>query len=221
MSDPPDYSLALKYGITDRASGIAKATEARVRMTDLAARVFGDKQELDVPRMTLMSLLTRAQAFHDGTLDAARSDNPFASFTLLRSYAENAAILIRVSEKQGEIRPLYPGAPVEQKFSIGKLLAYAENGSGGFAGIYSQLSGFAHPSAATALSGWRTTDEHSLVSWKSTPRFKTEGDFMLACVWLIELADANAQLWALTWTKYFGPNSEWDAPGWPETGLSR
>ena len=60
MSDPHEYSLAMKYGITDRASGIAEATEARVRMTDLAARVFGDKQELDVPRMTLMSLLTLA-----------------------------------------------------------------------------------------------------------------------------------------------------------------
>jgi hypothetical protein len=214
MSDPDEESLPAKLGIKDRASGISKAVEARKQMTSLAARAFGQDQPLDVPRMTMMSLLTRAQAFHDGAIDSALQDNPFATFTLLRSYAENAAVLIWISEKQGEVRRLYPNVPAEFTFSIGKLVAFAGKVSPGFNGIYEQLSGFAHPSAASALSSWKTTESPGHVDWASKPRFKNDDDFMIACAWLVELADANGKLWANTWNRYFGPHAEWDAPDW-------
>ena len=47
------------------------------------------------------------------------------------------------------------------------------------------------PSFQAALPG--KPDQMSPIR-AAVPRFKTEGDFMLACVWLVEFADANAQL---------------------------
>jgi hypothetical protein len=186
-------------------------------MIDRAFQAFGQQTNLNVPKMTLLSMMTRAQAFHDGAIEAAKSDNPFATFTLLRSYAENAAMLIWISTKQGELRRLYPDAPVELKFSIGKLVAHAERDSAGFREIYEQLSRFAHPGSSTAFSGFRVTGQKPLAIFSSRPSFKNDDDFMLACVWLIELAEANGALWVKSWGRYFGVTALWDPPDWDPT----
>jgi hypothetical protein len=210
-------SLASALGITDRATGIERAEAARLKMIDRAFQAFGQQTNLNVPKMTLLSMMTRAQAFHDGAIEAAKSDNPFATFTLLRSYAENAAMLIWISTKQGELRRLYPDAPVELKFSIGKLVAHAERDSAGFREIYEQLSRFAHPGSSTAFSGFRVTGQKPLAIFSSRPSFKNDDDFMLACVWLIELAEANGALWVKSWGRYFGATALWDPPDWDPT----
>ena len=217
MPDLFGPSLASAHGITDRATGIEKAEAARLKMIDRAFQAFGQQTNLNVPKMTLLSMMTRAQAFHDGAIEAAKSDNPFATFTLLRSYAENAAMLIWIGTKQGELRRLYPDAPVELKFSIGKLVAHAERDSAGFRGIYEQLSRFTHPGSSTAFSGFRMTGQKPLAIVSSRPSFKNDDDFMLACVWPIELAEANGALWAKSWSRYFGATALWDPPDWDPT----
>ena len=195
--------LAAKHGISDRATGLAKAAEARVRMTSFAGESIRRSPDLTVPKMTVMSLLTRAQSFHDGTVHALTTDNPFAAFTLLRAYAENAAMLVWLIEKPNDLVRIYPDARREMRLSVGKLINKAGTRFSGFAAIYDQLSGFAHPAAHTALSAWRAGDGEGEIQWQSAPAFKNDDDFIMACVWVIELAEANAQLWRETWEIYF------------------
>ena len=87
-----DENLAAGRGIHDRESGLVEARAARKKMTRLAMVPLKTLRQISIPSMTLMSLLTRAQAFHDGSVDALEHDNPFVTFTLVRSYAENTAV---------------------------------------------------------------------------------------------------------------------------------
>jgi hypothetical protein len=70
------------------------------------------------------------------------------------------------------------------------------------------------PADATALSGWHSPGDDLKVHWSSVPSFKTDGDFMMACVWLVELAEANAHLWREVWEMYFGETPTFVVPGW-------
>jgi hypothetical protein len=58
------------------------------------------------------------------------------------------------------------------------------------------------------------TGQKPLAIFSSRPSFKNDDDFMLACVWLIELAEANGALWAKSWSRYFGATALWDPPDW-------
>lgn len=207
-------NLPASLGITDRDSGLQKAVEAKLRMIRFISASMPKKLDFDMPRMTLMSAFTRAQAFHDGTLDALRADNPYAAFTLLRSYAENAAMLVYLLNKPADIERFYAEVPLEMRLRIGKLTASASSRLAGFKGVYEQLSGFAHPADATALSGWHSPGDELKVQWSSVPSFKNDDGFMMACVWLVELAEANAHLWREVWEMYFGETPRFTAPEW-------
>ncbi len=220
MSELPEQSLPASLGITDRDTGVAKAEEARANMTELASRSLKPSFDFGIAEMTMMSLLTRALAFHDGALDAAKADNPFAAFTLLRSYAENGAMLAWLLDHPEDIARIYPEAPRDQRLSIGRLTNNARNRFGGFQGVYEQLSGFAHPASATALSGWHAGDEERRVRWQSHTAFKNDEDFMMACVWIVELAQANAHLWRECWELYFGDPPSYIPPMWTWVGPS-
>jgi hypothetical protein len=206
--------LPASLGITDRDSGLEKAVEAKLRMTSFVRETLPNRFDFDMPRMTLLSAFTRAQAFHDGALDALRADNPFSTFTLLRSYAENAAMLVYLLNKPSEIERFYAGVPREMRLRIGKLTTNASSRLAGFKGVYEQLSGFAHPAGATALSGWHAPGDDLKVQWSSVPAFKNDDDFEMACVWLVELAEANAHLWREVWNMYFGETPTFVAPEW-------
>jgi hypothetical protein len=201
----PEPSLPKLHGITDRESGLARATASRKAMTAQVADHLPNGFGFTVGTMSLLSLLTRAQAFHDGVIGALEADNPFATMTLLRSYAENAALLVWLDEKPNELDRLLPDAGPDDRFNIGRLVAFAVRRMGGFKGIYEQLSGFAHPSSASALSGWHNEGGRR-VRWGTHPEFKNDDDFMMACVWVVELAEANTGLWLSVWDKYFGPS---------------
>lgn len=205
MSDSEIFqtSLAELHGITNRESGIAMAEHARVGLGNFISASLPSSFDFDVPLMTLMLLLNRAQSFHEGALDAVRRDNPFAAFTLLRSYAENAAVLVRILDNPTDFRRLYPGAARESKLRIGQITGAASTRFGEFKNIYDQLSKHAHPDPATAFAGWAGGEGDEL-SWSSVPHFKTEDDAMMACVWLIELAQANGQLWRECYEMLFG-----------------
>lgn len=209
-----DADLPASRGIVDKATGFAEATAARETMTTLVMTFLPKRFDFDVPRMTMLSLLTRAQGFHDGAVAALAADNPFATFTLLRSYAENAAMLCWLVDKPADIERIYPEAPPERTIRIGQLTNYAENRLGGFRGVYAQLSKFAHPGAGTALSGWHAGDENQ-VHWASAAAFKNDDDYKIACFWVVELAEANGHLWAECWEAYFGEQPTFVPPEWP------
>lgn len=208
-----DNGLPARRGIVDRQSGLAEAASAREKMTSMAARAIGAERDFDIPRMTMLSLLTRAQGFHDSAVAALQADNPFATFTLLRSYAENAALLCWLVDKPADIERIYPLAPADRTIRVGQLTNYAEKRMGGFRPIYAQLSKFAHPGAGTALSGWHTGDENS-VHWTSVPAFKNDDDFKVGCLWVVELAEANGHLWSECWNAYFGRLPTYVPPAW-------
>jgi hypothetical protein len=218
IDDVAEPSLPKLHGIVDRDSAISKATEARVRLLKFATGALPPRLDFDLPMMTLMSLLTRAQAFHDGALDAVRAGNPFAAFTLIRGYAENAAVLVRLTERPADLARLYPEAPLETRLRIGPITNGASARFGQFKGIYDQLSQFAHPHPATALSGWHASEaDDDGVHWQSVPAFKNLDDLMMACVWLIELATANANLWRECFEMYFGSTRTSVPPEWRST----
>ncbi|TFB84467.1 hypothetical protein E3O44_15410 [Cryobacterium algoricola] len=215
IEDQGEPSLPALHGISDRESGIEKAAAARVRLIRFAADAFPTPIDFDVPMMTLMSLLTRAQSFHDGALDAVRAGNPFAAFTLIRSYAENAAVLVRLKDRPDDLARLYPEAPRATRLRIGQITNGASARFGEFKGVYDQLSEFAHPSPATALSGWHASElDDGKVEWRSSPAFKSTDDLMMACVWLVELAEANSELWRECFEMYFGERRTCTPPEW-------
>lgn len=131
-----EQSLPNNLGITDRDTGITKATGARIRLTKFASESVRSPLQFGIAEMTLLSLLTRAQAFHDGALAAVKEDNPFATFTLLRSYAENAAVMVWLLDHPSDLARMYPEAPRDQRFSIGRLTNHARERFGGFQGVY-------------------------------------------------------------------------------------
>jgi len=50
-----------------------------------------------------MGLATRAAGLHDGAVHALETDNPFAAYTTLRSYAENAAAVLYAADKPEQL----------------------------------------------------------------------------------------------------------------------
>jgi len=52
------------------------------------------------------------------------------------------------------------------------------------------------------------------VRWQSAAAFKNDDDFMMACVWLVELAEANAHLWRECWELYFSDSPKYKPPVW-------
>jgi len=199
-----DNGLPATRGITDRTSGVEVAVEAQKRLIASARGALSTNEDLTMPKMTMLSLFTRAQAFHEAALAMIRENNPFAALTLLRSYAENAAMLVWLLDKPNDIKRIYPEAAESQRIRVGQLVGKAATRLGGFKPIYEQLSNFAHPGEATALSGWHATDVDRHVNWMSAPAFKNDDDFMIACFWLVELAEANGHLWQECWAMYFG-----------------
>lgn len=122
------------------------------------------------------------------------ADNPYASFTLIRAYAENAAAILYVKDRPG-VLDLFWREPDSPGVSIGKITNYAQKRFAGFRGIYGQLSQYAHPAARSLLASHRMVEgEARNVRWSSAPSFKSENDAMVACGWIVELAEASSHL---------------------------
>ncbi|TDS80035.1 hypothetical protein CLV52_0588 [Amnibacterium kyonggiense] len=151
-----------------------------------------------MPRMVLLGLLARAEAFHRGALRAIEENNPFTAFTLLRSYSENAAMLVWLKIAPERISQLDPTNPNAHGLKIGRIIKAAESRLLGFGAIYEQLSAYAHPAGTSLLVSWRPSERESeagALAWSTVPAFKTDADAEIACFWLVELAEANKELW--------------------------
>jgi hypothetical protein len=201
MADQEEPFLA-DLGITDRVTGLARARASRERLLKAGKHVLGSLQgDYTVEVMIFSGFLARAQGFHEGTVAAIEADNPYAAFTLLRAYAENAAGILYLKDNPTTLDQFW--RPGTRPVPIGKITNHAEKRFQGFRPIYSQLSGFAHPVARSMLTSHRIAGEDQRrVEWRSAPSFRRDDDAMVAYGWTVELATATAHLlveWAGSW----------------------
>jgi hypothetical protein len=189
-----DATWLATQGITDRATGLAQARASRELLLKAGKRVLGSSQDYTIGVLVFSGFLARAQGFHEGSVAAIEADNPYAAFTLLRSYAENAAGILYLKDHPTTLdrfwrRPEPPAVP------IGKITNYAKKRFDGFEPIYSELSEYAHPGSRSMLASNRITGEdRRTVKWRSAPSFRSENDATVACGWTVELATATAHL---------------------------
>lgn len=118
--------------------------------------------------LLLGGLITRGIGLHDAAIAALESDNPFAAFTLLRSYAENAAALLYVIDHPNKVERVLglDGHPLP----VGRLLSSANRSGhrfGHFGEVYSELSEYAHP-ASTSITASMLV-EGDAFRWSAQP----------------------------------------------------
>ncbi|WP_344055317.1 hypothetical protein [Microbacterium lacus] len=181
-------------GMHDLESAIAIARAKFARFGRSLDRVV--QADLTIEVMGLLALITRAQGFHNGALQAVESDNPYAAFPLVRCYAENAAVLLWVLEHPHDIGRVSAIAQQDQRFAVGRLIANAAKRAPGFKDVYEQLSEFTHPVASGFTQPFRAaSDADGGFSWSSIPSFGSDDDKILACFWLVELTEMHANVW--------------------------
>lgn len=93
-----------------------------------------------------LGFIERAQTFHLGVISLVEQGNPLAAVTLLRAYAENAAIAFWIDKNPQDLQKLRPGAT--QGLPICRVIAEAERHLPGFKARYSRWSEHAHPSGS-------------------------------------------------------------------------
>lgn len=181
-------------GIVDRPSGLEKAHASRQWPIAAAQEAFGHDFEFEVAVVLLGGLVTRGIGLHDATCSALEADNPFAAFTLLRAYAENAAALLYAVEHPNKIRRML-GLDGNKAMAVGKIIAHVNQSSrfGPFKDIYSELSEYAHPASKSYTASMSLGDQGEF-QWSGNPSFRVGNDFLVACAWTVELAQANAHL---------------------------
>jgi hypothetical protein len=189
-----------KLDITDRATGEQQAHASWSRLIAAGQKVLGTGMEYQVEHTVLSGFLAKAQGLHEGAVAAIRADNPYAAFTLLRGYAENAAGILYVKDHPGQLDKFWQLD--SYGVSVGKITSYAVTRFDNFRGIYSELSKYAHPMALSVLASSQVTDGQT-IRWRSAPQFKSDGDAVIACAWVVELATATAYL-LVEFAKGFG-----------------
>lgn len=180
-------------GITSRETGLAAGRRALIELRAAAAKELHERHgDMTMSRMVLLGLLARAEAFHRSVLEAITANNPFATFTLLRSYSENAALMVWLQQSPGRMARLDLADPDARGPKIGVIVQAAHERLQGFGAIYEQLSTFAHPASAGLLVSWRDGGDdvpEGAFEWNSAPSFKSDTDAEMACFWLVELSE--------------------------------
>lgn len=183
-------------GITDRASGVERARASRQWLHDAATYALerGSRDDLYDGHLLVMGLSSRAAGLHDGAVGALGANNPFATYTLLRAYAENAAALIYAIDKPNQLHRIL-GLDGSPPISVGILTNYSEQGSkrfGAFRAVYGDLSAFSHPMSRSIFASLAPTEGG--FEWQLHPKFKYDKDFLVACSLVVEMAEANSHL---------------------------
>ena len=181
-----------RRGIINRASGQERARSSWNTLISAGRRVLGSGLSYRVEHLVFSGFLARAQGLHEGVVAGISSDNPYAAFTLLRAYAENAAAILYAKDHPAELERFWrdidgPGVELEA------ITNYANQRFEGFDSIYSQLRRWAEPQATSLLAGNQVSD-NAEIQWSSVPKFKSDHDAVMACVWVVELAEANSHL---------------------------
>ena len=124
-----------------------------------------------------MGLATRAAGLHDGAVHALETDNPFAAYTTLRSYAENAAAVLYAADKPEQLDRIL-GMGDTNPITVGTITNYAQQGSkrfGAFKKVYDDLSAFAHPMSRSIFASAKPDGDTALfgaerLAWLSNLR---------------------------------------------------
>lgn len=177
-------------GVLDAVTGSAAARAAREQVLEPARRVLGSSTEISVRLMVFQGFVARAQALHESAAQMIEAENPHASFTLLRAYAENAAGILYAKDHPGRVEHFIDTEG--HGIGIGQITNHARKRFGGFKDRYRQLSEYAHPQALGLVVS--TSVEGDRLSWSSVPHFRRAEDQLLAFAWIIELAQATRRL---------------------------
>lgn len=181
-----------ELGITDRLTGQERARASLDALILTGRKVLGTSLDYRAAHLVFSGFLARAQGFHEGTVAAINADNPYAAFTLLRAYAENAAAILYVKDHPAALERFW-GDTRRPNVTIHEIITYATTRFRGFKGIYSELNKYVHPHALSLLASSRVI-EGRIVQWSSVPTFKSDHDAVIACVWAVELAEATSHL---------------------------
>jgi len=182
----------LDLGITDRSTGLARAQDSWKLLIAAGKKGLGSSDAgYTEAHLIFSGFLARAQGFHEGAVAAISANNPYAAFTLLRAYAENVAAILYVIDHPAELETFWRDLTGIGVW-IGKMTKHARKRAGGFKDIYSELCRYAHPHAVSVLASSRVVDG-DLIQWSSAPAFKFENDALVACAWVVELAQATGQ----------------------------
>jgi hypothetical protein len=180
-----------ELGITDRLTGLEQAAGSWKFLIRAGRKILGTGMAYQLEHTVLSGFLARAQGLHEGTVAAIRADNPYAAFTLLRAYAENAAGILYLKDHPAQLDKFWQLD--DHSVPVGKITNYAVERFAGFKGIYDQLSQYAHPAALSVLASSRVVGGQP-IRWRSAPQFKSDADAVFACAWVVELAHASSYL---------------------------
>lgn len=183
-----------ELGITDRVTGLDRAHASWDMLHAAGVQGLSGLRPgagYTAGHVVFSGFLARAQGLHEGTVAAIRAGNPYATFTLLRGYAETAAAVLYVKDHPAQLEKCLPG-PHGPSVKVRKITNHAESRLGGFKGTYSQLSKYAHPIALTFPAPSQAAG--GVIERASAPVFKAEHDAITACAWVVELAEATSYL---------------------------
>jgi hypothetical protein len=155
---PANWIEAL--GIRDAATGAEVASAAREKILEPAKRVIGTSVDITFRFLVFTGFVTRAQCLHEAAVQMIAAENPHASFTLLRAYAENAAAILFAKDHPKLVDNFLDidGHGIR----IGRITSYADKRFGEFKGIYNELSKLAHPQALGLLSSTSVAEARTL-----------------------------------------------------------
>ncbi|WP_202915457.1 MULTISPECIES: hypothetical protein [unclassified Mycolicibacterium] len=190
----PIPAWVTELGIVDRPTGLVAAKASLSLLSKAGATALKrTSPNLTIAATLMCGLVTRAVGLHQAAVDALEKDNPYAAFTLIRAYAENAAAFLYANDKPDKVGKMLGlnGNSVK----VGQITSHATQSKkfGAFKQIYSELSEYGHPqpksfSASMVIEGNR-------FQWSSTPAFRATGnDFVMACAWVVELAEVHTPL---------------------------
>ena len=103
----------LKLGITDPPTGQDRARASWNALISAGRRVLGTSQDYRVEHLVLSGFLARAQGFHEGAVASIIADNPYAAFTLLHAYVENAAAILYAKDHPAELEKFWRDTAVQ------------------------------------------------------------------------------------------------------------
>jgi len=153
--------------------------------------MFGPLGQVTKAHLPFLAFIERSQAFSLGAISMIEAGNPLAAATLLRSFAENLAVVFYLRAHPADAEKLQPGA--RQAIKVGRIIAQAEKHLPGFKNMYDQLSAMAHPSGSGSF--------HTLVageggefSWQSYPTFNSIDDARYLLGLLEDLGELTAQV---------------------------
>jgi len=100
-----------ELGITNRVTGQEQARASWNALISAGRKVLESGMDYKVEQHLVFSgFLARAQGLHEAAAAAISADNPYAAFTLLRAYAENAAAILYVKDHPAQLERALTGA---------------------------------------------------------------------------------------------------------------